>query len=217
MFFLLHVAYRKLKEKIKERRLLKKHPFFAKVDQAISKSYQNKNPYHLCHRFFEQRGDSNPFVYGETPLIVFDKIATFLKLKEDDVFVDLGCGRGRGLFYLNGVYKLKCIGYDIVEDFIILGNALAKKENLSSKVIFEKKDIAKEPLPTACAIYLAGTCMLDEEIRQVAQKLSHTCAKTTIVTVSFPLSDYFPSFSIVNTLEVEFLWGKTTLYFQTTV
>lgn len=57
--------------------------------------------------------------------------------------LDLGCGNGRNLIYLNQQYNVWGLGYDISQEAIDLA-----KKNSSAKIMYEVKSIS-EPIPLA--------------------------------------------------------------------
>ncbi len=72
-------------------------PHYKALDQALLKG---PNPYRV----------KEAFPYGETPLCSLKKIADRCGLKASDKVVDLGCGRGRGVFFLAQHYGCEVVG-----------------------------------------------------------------------------------------------------------
>ncbi len=56
--------------------------------------------------------------YQPTPYHELEKMVDYLKLNSDDVCVDLGCGKGRVVFFLAAQRLKKVIGIEIVEELI---------------------------------------------------------------------------------------------------
>jgi hypothetical protein len=54
------------------------------------------------------------------------------------------------------------------------------------------------------------------EIEKIAQNMKKLPSATKIITVSYPLTDYFPyGFKVQDQFEAEFNWGRTDVYVQT--
>src|SRR5262245_60931707 len=70
------------------------------------------NPYRICRK----RG----LVYGETPLVSLHQIATISHLSPNDCWLELGCGRGKGCFWVSQFIGCRTIGIDQVTLFIRL-------------------------------------------------------------------------------------------------
>jgi len=56
--------------------------------------------------------------YQPTPYKKLEKVVDYLKLKSDDVCIDLGCGKGRVVFFFALQKVKKVIGVELVEDLV---------------------------------------------------------------------------------------------------
>jgi len=65
--------------------------------------------------------------YQAAPYYVLEKIAGYLKLKPEDVFVDLGCGKGRVVFFFSRQKLKKVIGIELDKELIDIA-----RENLNN-------------------------------------------------------------------------------------
>ena len=86
-----------LSEERKVRKKFYGQVHFAKLDRWLKKLYRFHNPYVICKRFLRSRRAAFEDAYGETPLTVFHDMFLRGELNSQDCFVDLGCGRGRGV------------------------------------------------------------------------------------------------------------------------
>jgi hypothetical protein len=81
---------------------------------------------------------------------------------------------------------------------------------------FTLGDITTMNLSSATVIYLYGTCLQDDQIEKIARNMKKLPSATKIITVSYPLTDYFPyGFKVQDQFEANFNWGKTDVYVQT--
>lgn len=179
-------------------------PRYALVDLLFGLSWFFSNPFRLC-RFYYQKVQKEPLpVYGETPLSVWTEIAKRTKINGADVFIDLGCGRGKLAFWTAFWIGCKTIGVDSVPTFIDRANRLSRCLRVNN-LFYVRCDLLSYPLSQATVIYLF-TLHADED------KLDYSSLQNDvrIITVSerLPSSDLFVSESFV----VEFPWGKAPVF-----
>jgi len=193
----------------KDRELFYQNPNFRKIDETLLHAYRFKNPYAISREFLLKKGEQEIYTYGETPLSALNLIALQAALTPQDRLIDLGCGRGRSSFFFAFHTQCPVKGIDWVPTFVEIANPLAKRflPNLS----FECLNMLDADLSNATAIYLAGTCLDERTILLLSQKLP---SKTKVITISYPLSDYDPSFSTEKEFSVQFPWGQTTAFIQ---
>ena len=167
---------------------------YSALDQAL---LRGPNPYHV----------KEAFPYGETPLYSLKKIADRFGLKESDKVVDLGCGRGRGVFFLSQHYGCEVAGIDMVWSFIERANRLAK-ECQELKVSFACGDMRKFDFREATFVFFYGTTFSDEFIEELKQAMKALPKRSKIVTVSYPLE----GLEVVDQFSVSFPWGYGEVY-----
>ncbi|KAF0249504.1 MAG: hypothetical protein FD167_1098, partial [bacterium] len=95
-------------------------------------SYFSDGPYSIVRK----EGKRAPVLpqnltYGETPCLTIRKILQELELKPSDHFVDLGCGRGLTVFFVNQYFHIPATGVDIIPTFIRRAKILAKNLGLT--------------------------------------------------------------------------------------
>ncbi|MFS8563151.1 MAG: hypothetical protein LVR00_01975 [Rhabdochlamydiaceae bacterium] len=185
------VAFYNLKE---EMRVRKRFYSFKKLDEAI---LAGPNPYKV----------PKAFPYGETPLTTLQQIANRWSISSADYFVELGCGRGRGVFFMSYYTGCKAKGVDWVSVFI--SNAqMAQRMCSNLPVTFVCADITQVDLSSATVIYLYGTCLDDPTIARLSETFKQLPPQVKIITVSYP----FPGLTIQDQMEASFPWGKTDVY-----
>jgi len=184
----LHFAVKlfELRHQLKIRHL----PYDKNIDRALRKG---PNPYSI----------QEAFPYGETPLFVLKQIVDRWGLTPDDRFVDLGCGRGRGVFFLSALTGCHAHGIDKIASFIKRANAFKKPKNSFSCGDFKTYDFTQ-----ATFVYLYGTTMDNAAIAQLAEALRMLPQSGKIVTVSYPLE----GFILKDQFTASFPWGKAEVY-----
>lgn len=201
-----------------ERRISRRyynHDTFKKCDLALHEAYRGKDPYLLSKEFLKRRGAKEIYAYGETPLTVLAEICRRCGVLPNDRFVDLGCGRGRSLFFLATHFGCKAVGVEQIPEFVERGNQIAKNVELLSVSLLHQ-DILDADLSAATIIYLYGTCLEEEVIERLIEKFAHLQRGTRIITVSFPLSDYCQAnlFQVKDEFTLRFPWGSARGYIQ---
>jgi len=177
---------------------------FKEADLALKKEYFLQNPYRLSRRFW------NHHVYGETPLTSLEIIGLKASLSEADRFVDLGAGRGRGIFFMHYRFGCKVLGIERIPTFIEKALKIQKKLRME-KVEFLQADLASSLPPIQGTVfYLAWTCFEDALVLGMTRWLEQLPNKTKIITVSDPLDK--DTFSIVDQFSVPFAWGEGDIY-----
>ncbi len=191
---------------------------FRRWDLALQRSYFLQNPYRICHNYLKSIGAENPYLYGETPLTSLEVIAKECDLKPEDVIFELGCGRGRGCFWLHAFYGSRVVGIEIVPAFV--EKALQIKDRFGVKgVEFFQGDISEANYDSATVLYLYGTCFEDEFIKKLIATFNKLPKGTKFITVSYALTEYFtnqskPHFKVIKVFPVEFTWGTADVYLQ---
>lgn len=190
---------------------------FMKSDKALLGFYFFQNPYQISRRYQKRRREKDIHTYGETPLSTLEKIGKESNINEGEVVLELGCGRGRGAFFLHHFFKCQVIGIERIPHFVKIANHIAQTHQIEG-VTFHCHDFTQaDILAKATCIYLYGTCMQDLEITKFIKNLEKCSKGTRIVTISYPLTDYAKDnkFLLEKSFSVSFPWGETEAYLQT--
>ena len=153
--------------------------------------------------------------YGE---ITFEGVATLLKilkLKDTDVFYDLGCGIGKMVVqvYLSSPVK-KSVGIELSSERA--ENAFKAQEQLESDnklkpgrtLAFYKESFLDTDLSDATAIYLASTCFSDDIMQKVTNKLTTLKKGLRVAT----LKQLAPNnkFTLIDQFILPMTWSEST-------
>lgn len=206
------VRYFNCKDLIKTVFYYWRKPKFAVIDASLLLSYFFKSPYRIAR----EHNDQEP--YGETPLVTLDAIIKHCPISNVDTVYELGSGRGRACFWLS-VYKgYNTVGVEYIPAFVAKAQKLAAFFGVKN-VQFRTGDILKSTFEDATWIYLFGSALPDASIITLCSRLQKLKAGTKIITISYPLTAYTTSKKIAlkSTLELDFSWGKTQVYFHSVV
>ncbi len=186
-----------------------------KIRGLLFLSYFSDGPYSIVRK----EGKRAPVLpqnltYGETPCLTIRKILQELELKPSDHFVDLGCGRGLTVFFVNQYFHIPATGVDIIPTFIRRAKILAKNLGLT-QVKFIKENLSwltLEQIGKGTIFYLTGTAFEEELLAKIASRLELLPIGIKLIT----LSDALPStqFQVIKIKPFYFSWGKVDVYFH---
>lgn len=212
-FIFFKVLFFQLKEEYKVRKRFHPNQLFKKTDKLLKKAYLFSNPYQIAKNFSKKIGEQDIHTYGETPLTILYEILKLVKIDENDVFLDLGAGRGRNVLFVSTFLKLQAAGIEHNPIFHEKAQKIAQK--LPKPPVFLLENMLKTSLiEQATIIYFYGICLEDHDFLSMIKQLELTKKYTTIITVSFPLSDYSDSFSLLCSEKFPYPWGEATVYIQ---
>lgn len=183
-------------EQRRVRKLFYQDPQFQTLDKALLKGL---NPYRL----------KEAFPYGETPLCSLKQIADRCELTQEDRVIDLGCGRGRGVFFLAHHYGCQVLGIDKMKEFIDQAHLL-KQEYQVQNASFLCDDLRNYDFSRATCVFFYGTTFSEEFVSQLSNALKALPSGAKIVTVSYPLE----GLELKDQFSVSFPWGPGEVYLQ---
>jgi SAM-dependent methyltransferase len=189
------------------------HWTFAKIDLNLLRGYMLESPYTVSKNFLLQKGEEDIYAYGETPLTTLEKMSKACDIKPEDTVFELGCGRGRTCFWLCEFIGCTVVGIEFIPYFVEQANRV-KKASEVKKISFRCEDILLSDLSKATIIYLYGTCFDEFFIKKLIKKFKKLRSGTKIITISYPLTDYFSDTKIklIKSGKASFPWGTTSFY-----
>lgn len=183
-----------------------------RIDMDLFFYYFFRYPFHLfqydCHRSGKPLEE---LTYGETPYFTIQMVLDKLKISNRDIFVDLGCGKGRSVFFVAEHYGIKSAGIDVISTYITIANTLKNRWNFE-QVNFIEKDLLTSKISTASIIWISWTCF-SEKTRLKISAYAETFQKgSKVISISYPIdSDHFKA---IDCYMGYFSWGKATIYVQ---
>lgn len=190
-----------------------RNPRFMTADFGLFLTYLFNNPFTISKRFLVEKGESDLYQYGETPLTTLEKIMQKCGVTSKDTVYEFGSGRGRTSFWLSQYLGCKTIGIEQVPAFVERANKLVERRGMKN-ISFKQEDFCKAAYEGATVVYLYGTCLNEEEITKLSERLSRLPSGTKIITVSFPLTDYDQthSFEVMKRFRLPFTWGDADVF-----
>ncbi len=187
---------------------------FKVLDLKLKYHYKNLTPFEISKEYqrkFPKK--KHLYLYGETPLRVYEMMASRWDLGSNDRFTELGAGTYRGGLFLTSFFQCDYVGVEWLQEYAKFAMQLKKMHKLKPFTII-CDDLFNVDLKDSNFIYLFGTCLKKDEIQTLCQKFSKECRASNIITVSFPLSDYSTDFITLDQMLLEFEFGLTTVYLQ---
>lgn len=178
-------------------------------------SYLSDGPYMLVRKE-SRRAPVLPqnLIYGETPCLTIKKILEEVGLKPSDRFVDMGCGRGLTVFFVNQHFQIPTIGIDLIPTFIRRAEVLVKNLGLK-KIRFIKENLSwvtMEQIGDGTIFYLTGTTFEEELLAKITYRLELLPIGIKLITVSQALNSTY--FQLIKVKPFYFSWGKSDVYFH---
>jgi len=191
-------------------------PKFAITDLLLHLLYPLTVADRICYNFLKVAPEDRVQIwYGETSLNGFQKICRAANLSEHDHLFELGSGRGRLVFWAQGVIKCRATGVDINPKFI--KRALQLQRLLRWRnIAFINANFLDAPLTEATCIYLYGTAFEQPSWPNLLTALRTVQPGTKIITVTKSLADWgdTENFRCLDTLQIGYVWVRSPVYIQ---
>lgn len=186
---------------------------FFLIDLLFARQYALKSPHRISKAFQKKRGAKNPYTFGETPLTTMDRIAKECRILSKHQVYELGCGSGRGCFWLANFVKCKVTGIDYLPSFIQKAEWIQKRV-FTPTLHFHEGDMFETNLEQADFVYLYGTCLSTSEIKRLLGTFKTLKPKAHVISVSYPLTDYCSpkEFKLIKSFQARFPWGYAEVF-----
>ena len=189
---------------------------FRRADMRCMRTYLLRSPYKICQRYLRDLPDHRvQKIYGETFFTTLETIARAVNLTDKDVIYDLGCGRGRAVFWFNAIYKCRAVGVEIFPVFVTEARSIKTRLRLDG-VEFIYANLMDIDYDDATVIYFYGTAFNDDAIAAVTKHFKKLKRGTRVVSVSYALADHTNTrlFETEQKIRGKFLWGETDIFIQ---
>jgi SAM-dependent methyltransferase len=191
-------------------KIYKKHFIFLKIDTMLFLYYWLSYSISRHNLDISRIASKDELVYGEIPYFSFEKALELIPIKTTDTFMDLGCGKGKLVFYMNNIFKIKSIGVDLVPMYIKYAASLSKRLKLKN-IQFENKNILNCDLSQGTIFLITWTCFSDQSRKSLIEKMQKEISPGShIITTFNPIEEN--NFKLIKYIRVPFSWGKGYLY-----
>lgn len=183
-----------------------------KLNLLLFLLYLIDSPYRIILRSLKKLEiPETNLIYGETPLLTIRTILSRVSARPDDLFIDLGCGRGLPCLYAQALLGIPSKGIDVIPEFIARAGEIKRILKLEG-LEFECADFLDSNLAGGTIFYIAGTTFDEATIRKIADKLEILPGNIRVITLSGSLPS--KCFNISHTEECAFSWGNASVFFH---
>ena len=178
--------------------------------------YAFRNAYGESSRFAKHQGFVHRHTYGETFLFCLEKTCEECGIGADDYFIDLGCGRGLGTFWVRIFIGCRVLGIDRIGTFIKKARRTTKWLGIDS-LEFLHADFLKMTLnPDATFVYIYNPFLSDTQIACLEETFSRLKPGSKILNIGFPLDGWIGGgarkYVLKKSFEMSFDWGRCMAY-----
>jgi hypothetical protein len=170
---------------------------FALVDLGFCLLAFFFNPYRICRKF------TGTHSYGETPITTFAELAKAAGLSREDVFVDLGSGRGKLCFWTSLWIGCESRGVEQVPGLVRQSKWVARAFRIP--VRFDQGMMETADLSHATVVYLY-TMEWDETLLLAMPQGAR------LITVGSPVD--LDGFAVMKTMAAKYPWGVAEVFIQ---
>ncbi len=184
------------------------------VDKKLANIYNENNQFWVSLKEgYRLRNEKiTNLTYGETSYFAIKESLNFVGLNKDDTFYDLGCGIGKTVFFANIIYGAKAIGVDIIPDFIINGNEVAKDLKLEN-ISFLERSIFEQNIKNGTVFYITPTCFDEENMKKMYKKFESLPKDSRLIVLSKDIR--LQNLQPLGKKKLFYSWGKAeTFYYK---
>lgn len=171
----------------------------------LKRKYLFESPYTLSRKDQEDRQEEEIYIYGETSLLTWENILSSLVLERYHHFLDLGCGMGQLVFFMQCVHHIEATGIDFCTPFIEKAKSL-QVENTH----FLCAGIGSISLEAYDLIYFNGICIDEHSLHSFERQLDTLKRHSMLISVGMAVGDL----PVVKKQIHRYLWGDMEVYYQ---
>lgn len=149
--------------------------------------------------------------YGEVSFYGIQKALNEIPKKCHHSFIDLGCGKGKILFFTRLIFKLNVTGVEINKKLTRLGRFL-KTILCIKKTHFIHTDLGSIILPDADIYFMAGTCFSDNTLAHLRNEFEKKNHHFFILSTTYPFMEEI--YRINKIIKTPCTWGFDLIYVQ---
>jgi len=149
------------------------------------------------------------FRFGETPWCTGEAILREAQIGSQDLFVDLGCGRGKMVFLAHLLSGAKSRGVELLPTYVKIARRMAGQLHLTG-VTFQQRDFTQVNLHDATIVYVAGSVFEPETHETLLELVSQLREGATWMSVGWQCTH--PDLVLISENNYLFSWGRENLY-----
>ncbi len=194
------------------------------IAERINEAYDGVSGFVIDAQEAEVINKNGSSVYGEISPEGVELLKPHLHLTKEDVFYDLGSGRGCMVFYLFGTTDIKkAVGVELsgtrhnlamkAKDFLKCYSNFDEQKNRSLE--FYNQDMFQAPKNDATVIYVSSTCFSADFMKKLAEDLAKLKKGLRLITLTRLPEGH--AFTLKKKLSISMSWspeGTTTYIYE---
>lgn len=177
--------------------------------------FAQRNAWRLSADYYFEKNAPEIHCFGETPLVTLARICRRVGIDSKDEFLEVGAATGRNCFWLAASVGCQAVGLEQIPDFVHRAESVASRARCADKVRFVCGDMGEMLPGNPSIIYLYGSNLEEALIQRFASRCAELSVGVTVITVSYPLTDYLQeAFKVIDVFPAAFTWGVATVYVQ---
>lgn len=192
-------------------------PGLWRVDAALAASYLFKLPclfIPLDRRRLPSEDLGTSLLFGDTPWDTAATLCRRVDLRDDDVLFDLGCGRGKLVFYARLAHGCRGVGIDLLPTYIRIAERVRRWLRLEG-VTFREQDAREVDLSEATVVIMNGPAFAPEVRAAMVDRVTAMRPGGRMISVGHPC--IHPRLIPRGGEEQRFSWGFERVYYYRVV
>lgn len=181
------------------------------VEWEFFKRYWSKlSPFYIFKQRQNYDYQKSNFYFGEMSYPTAEKIAEIAGITKKDAVFDLGCGRGKFLFFTALYTGARCVGIDLLPIYITNAVEIAEKLQIP-RLDFFQKDMLKVDISNASVVFIHGTTFSQQVHWELAEKVETMKSGSRLISVSVKYKN--PRLELFEKKKMLLGWGRTAVMF----
>lgn len=189
---------------------------FALTDLYVKAYFFFDSPYRISSVFRKFLPDNITQVYGEVPLMLVERAVKTANLQSNQVFWELGAGRGRIAYWVHHFIGAQVHAVDAIPIFVHRAQQIIHKRRLKN-IQYSNTLIQQLKFDECDVAMLYGSAFTFDFINTLTKTIAQTAKPGfIIISVSFSMKQRSPegTFETIAAFKGKFTWGSTMVYIE---
>lgn len=151
------------------------------------------------------------FRFGETPYPAGLEILREAKVAPQDVFYDLGAGKGKMTFLAALATGCRAVGLEMLASYTLVARRIVGHLGLEGRAEFRHADFLKADLGEATVLYAAASSWSQSTRERLLERIAGLSPGTRWISVGWECRH--PALELLSARRLLFSWGRDTAWF----
>ncbi len=180
-------------------------PRWRRLRFELGRRYWLDTPYAIVRR---EGAGGQELIWGETPCATLLAMLRGVDAGPQDVFYDLGCGRGLTVMFAHLALGMRAEGWELLPSFVARARDVSRQLGLD--VAWHEGSWLEADLSGGTVAFLAWTTYPPPMRREAERRLSTLQAGARVITLTHPLQG--EAWTLLDKARLRFSWGWGTVY-----